>query len=218
MQNIPRIFLDHNLETGKVFPVDKDIIHYLRRVMRRNDCLVFNNGIEYTAVLSDADKMIIGEKTNHIDPSNNIILCFAPIKKMDELLNMVTQMGVGCLQPVITKRTVANHINWSRMQKIITEASEQSGRNSIPQLLEPIKFENLDLSDCIVADERAAHNANFSESGRVGNKILIGPEGGFAPEEFDKIDASEASKISLGKTVLRAEVAAVVAIAKVLNK
>lgn len=218
MQNIPRIFLNQNLETGKIFPVDKDIIHYLRRVMRRNDCLVFNNGAEYGAVLSDDDKMIIGEKTNHIDPSNNLTLCFAPIKKMDELLNMVTQMGVGQLQPVITKRTVANHINWSRMQKIIVEASEQSGRNSIPQLLEPIKFEDLDLSDCVVADERAAHDRVFVESIGAFNKILIGPEGGFAPEEFDKIDASEASKISLGKTILRAEVAAVVAIAKVLNK
>ena len=218
MQNIPRIFLNQNLETGKFFPVDKDIIHYLRRVMRRNDCLVFNNGVEYTAVLSDDDKMIIGDKTDHIDPSNNVTLCFAPIKKMDELLNMVTQMGVGCLQPVMTKRTVAKHINWSRMQKIITEASEQSGRNSVPQLLEPIKFENLDLSDCVVADERAAHDYGFVESIGACNKIFVGPEGGFAPEEFEKIDVSGAYKISLGKTILRAEVAAVVAIAKVLNK
>lgn len=219
MQNIPRIFLNYNLESGKSFPIDKDVVHYLRRVMRRNDCLVFNNGNEYTAVLSDDDKfVVIGKKTDHVDPSNDLILCFAPIKKMEDLLNMATQMGVGCLQPVITKRTVANHINWVRMQKIITEASEQSGRNSVPQILPPINFEDLDLKECIIADERAAHGINVNESQCSCKKILIGPEGGFAPEEFEKMDRMCVCKMSLGKTILRAEVAGVVAIAKVLNK
>jgi len=219
MQNIPRIFLNQDLTPGKSFPVDKDTVHYLRRVMRRNDCLVFNNGVEYGAVLSDDDKYItIGNKTEHTDPSNNLVLCFAPIKKIEDLLNMATQMGVGTLQPIITKRTVANHINWTRQQKIIIEASEQSGRNSVPQLLPPIKFEDFDLSNCIVADERAAHNKDFKESRISNSKILIGPEGGFAPEEFEKMDKAGVEKISLGKTVLRAEVAAIVAIAKVLDK
>lgn len=219
MQNIPRIFLNYNLESGKSFPIDKDVVHYLRRVMRRNDCLVFNNGDEYTAVLSDDDKfVVIGEKTNHIDPSNDLTLCFAPIKKIEDLLNMATQMGIGCLQPVITKRTVANHINWARMQKIVREAAEQSGRNSVPQILSPINFEDLDLKDCIVADERVAHGINVDESICSCKKILIGPEGGFAPEEFEKIDRLGVCKMSLGKTILRAEVAGVVAIAKVLNK
>jgi len=219
MQNIPRIFLNYNLESGKSFPIDKDVVHYLRRVMRRNDCLVFNNGDEYTAVLSDDDKfVVIGEKTNHIDPSNDLTLCFAPIKKIEDLLNMATQMGIGCLQPVITKRTVANHINWARMQKIVREAAEQSGRNSVPQILSPINFEDLDLKDCIVADERVAHGINVDESICSCKKIFIGPEGGFAPEEFEKIDRLGVCKMSLGKTILRAEVAGVVAIAKVLNK
>ena len=219
MQNIPRIFLNQNLESGKSFPVDKDVVHYLRRVMRRNDCLVFNNGDEYTATLSDNDKFIIlGKKTDHNDPSNNLTLCFAPIKKIEDLLNMATQMGVAVFLPVITARTVAHHINWTRMQKIITEASEQSNRNSVPKLLPPIKFEDFDLSDVIVADERAAHGVEITTGVNSYNKILIGPEGGFSPEEFETIDKSGAVKISLGKTILRAEVAAVVAIAKVLDK
>lgn len=219
MQNIPRIFLNYDLDVGKSFPADKDVVHYLSRVMRRRDCLVFNNGVEYNATLSDDDKfLMVGEKTNHIDPSNNLFFCFAPIKKTDDLLNMVTQMGVAVIQPVITARTVAGHINWERMKKIIVEASEQSGRNSVPQLLSPIKFDDLDLSDIVVADERAAHGAEVKDTEYLCNKILIGPEGGFSPEEFEKIDNSGAIKISLGKTILRAEVAAVVAVAKVLNK
>jgi len=219
MQNIPRIYLNEGLETGKKILVDKDIVHYLCRVMRRNDCLVFNNGDEYNAILSNDDKnIIIGEKTNRIDPSNDVVLYFAPIKKLDDLLNMATQMGVAVLQPVITERTVANHINWERMKKIIIEAAEQSNRNSIPELMMPIKFDDLDLDNLIVADERFAHGKESTEKIIKSNRIFVGPEGGFAPAEFAKMDGAGVCGISLGKTILRAEVAGVVAVAKVLNK
>ena len=219
MQNVPRIYLNENLESGKSFPIDKDVVHYLRRVMRRDNCLVFNKGIEYTAILSDDNKsIIIGEKTNRIDPSNDIVFYFAPIKKIDEMLNMVTQMGVAVLQPVITERTVANHINWVRQKKIIVEASEQSNRNSIPELREPVKFDDLDLNNLTVADERFAHELKLENKQIKTNRIFVGPEGGFSPKEFEKMDAAGVYGLSLGKTILRAEVAAVVAISKVLNK
>lgn len=219
MQNIPRIFINQNLKTGNIISVDKNVIHYLRHVMRRKDCLVFNNGDEYHAILSDNDNnMIIGDKTDYKDPSNDLILYFAPIKKLDEMLNMVTQLGVGVLQPVITERTVARHVNWERMQKIIIEASEQSGRNSIPKLLEPIKFKDVNFTDLIVADERAAHGKDIISDVKNHKKIFVGPEGGFSQQEFDIMDQSGAKGLSLGKTVLRAEVAAVVAVTKVINK
>ena len=219
MQNVPRIYLNENLETGKSFVVSRDIVHYLRRVMRRDDCLVFNNGDEYNAILSNDDKnIIIGEKTNRIDPSNDVVLYFAPIKKLDDLLNMATQMGVAVLQPVITERTVANHINWERMKKIIIEAAEQSNRNSVPKLLPPIKFDDLDLNNLNVADERFAHFLKKEEMKVKSNRIFVGPEGGFSKTEFEKMDNAGVCGISLGKTVLRAEVAAVVAVARVLNK
>ena len=219
MQNVPRIYLNENLETGKTFPIDKDVVHYLRRVMRRDDCLVFNGGAEYSATLSDDNKnIIVGKKTNRIDPGNDIIFYFAPIKKVDDMLNMVTQMGVDVLQPVITERTVANHINWARMNKIIVEAAEQSGRNSVPELKEPIKFDDLDLKNLIVADERFAHETKVANKIIKSNRIFVGPEGGFSPKEFEKMDAANVCGLSLGKTVLRAEVAAVVAVSKVLNQ
>ena len=83
MQNVPRIYLNEILEPGKTFPIDKDVVHYLRRVMRRNDCLVFNNGNEYFANLNSDDKtIVIGEKTNHIDPSNNINCSLHQLKKL----------------------------------------------------------------------------------------------------------------------------------------
>lgn len=219
MQNKPRIFINQDIKCGMTVAVDKNIAHYLRHVMRTSDCLVFNDGVEYNAVLSDNDKsLVIGDKTDHQDPSNDLIFYFAPIKKTDEMLNMVTQMGVAKLQPVITERTVAHHINWERMQKIIVEASEQSARNSIPTLLPPIKFADIDLNDLVVADERAGHGKEVSNKIESIKKIFVGPEGGFSPNEFEIMDKAGVHGLSLGKTILRAEVAAVVAISKALDK
>lgn len=219
MQNLPRLFINQNLSVGKIIDADKNIIHYLQHVMRRNECLVFNDGIEYNAVVSDDNKhLVVGEKTSHVDPSNNLTLCFVPIKKIDELVNMATQMGVGCLQPVITERCVANHVNWERVRRIIIEASEQSNRNSVPKLMEPIKFEDLDLKNLVVADERFAHGKETTNQNVVAERVLVGPEGGFSNAEFEKMDSAKVVGVSLGKTILRAEVAAVVAISKVLNK
>ena len=219
MQNLPRLFINQNLSVGKIIDADKNIIHYLQHVMRRNECLVFNDGIEYNAVVSDDNKhLVVGEKTSHVDPSNNLTLCFVPIKKIDELVNMATQMGVGCLQPVITERCVANHVNWERVRRIIIEASEQSNRNSVPKLMEPIKFEDLDLKNLVVADERFAHGKETTNQNVVAERVLVGPEGGFSNAEFEQMDSAKVVGLSLGKTILRAEVAAVVAISKVLNK
>lgn len=218
MKNIPRIFIEQNLQAGIKIPVEKDISHYLKHVMRRNDCLCFNNGNEFTATLSDDGKsLLVGDKTNHLDPSNEITLYFSPIKRLDDLLNMATQMGVKTLQPVITERTTAQHINWDRMKKIIIEAAEQSNRNSVPSLLPPKKFSEINLSEIVFADERAAYGKETANVPEDVKNILVGPEGGFSDAEFDKLDKAGAIGISLGQTILRAELAAAIAISKVLK-
>ena len=180
--------------------------------------MVFGRGDEYNARLSDDNKfLIIGTKTKHTDPSNNITLMFAPIKRTDDLLNMATQLGVAKFQPVITDRTTAHHVNWERMKKIVIEAAEQSNRNSVPEILSPIKFSNLDLSHVVFADERAAYGKKSDCEIKNITAILVGPEGGFSDAEFFALDAAGACGISLGATILRAELAAAIAISKILG-
>lgn len=216
MKNIPRIFVGADIIPGLQIPATREVAHYLGRVMRTRDCLVFGDGNEYIAQLSDDNNfLIIGDKTQHTDPSNNITLMFAPIKRTDDLLNMATQMGVARFQPVITERTTAHHINWERMKKIVVEASEQSNRNTVPEILGPIKFSSLDLSRVVFADERAAYGKKTYCDTENAASILIGPEGGFSDAEFVALDAAGACGISLGKTILRAELAAAIAIAKI---
>lgn len=216
MKNIPRIFVGPDIATGQSIPVTRDVAHYLVRVMRTCDCLAFGDGNEYAARLSDDNKfLIIGDKTKHTDPSNNITLMFAPIKRTDDLLNMATQMGVAKFQPVITDRTTAHHINWERMRKIVVEAAEQSNRNSVPEILPPIKFSDLDLSDVVFADERAAYGKQSDCAKKNIKSIMVGPEGGFSDNEFASLDVAGACGVSLGKTILRAELAAAIAVAKI---
>ncbi len=215
MKNIPRIFIGENAAVGGRVPVAPDVAHYLTRVMRRHDCLVFGSGREFMATLSDDGRFLnIGAQTSHSDPSGNVVLYFAPIKRVDDLINMATQMGVAAFVPVITERTTAHHINWVRMQKIATEAAEQSNRNSVPEIRPEIKFADLDLSGFVFADERAAYGAALPDTVNT-DKILVGPEGGFSDAEFAALDAAGAVGISLGKTILRAELAAAIALGRV---
>lgn len=217
MKNIPRIFVGDDVCVGATYDAPRDVAHYLSRVMRTNQFLAFGGGNEFNATLnSDGKTFLIGEKTPHNDPSGNITLYFAPIKRTDDLINMATQMGVARFQPVITARTVAGHINWGRMEKIAVESAEQSNRNSVPKILPPIKFSDLDLSGMVFADERAAYGRKMAQ-GVAADKIMVGPEGGFSDAEFAALDAGGACGISLGATILRAEVAAVVAISRVLQ-
>ncbi|MCQ2580720.1 MAG: 16S rRNA (uracil(1498)-N(3))-methyltransferase [Alphaproteobacteria bacterium] len=218
MKNIPRIFIGKNIIQNTNIVIDKSVVHYLSHVMRRNDCLVFGDGNEYVANLTPDQKYLaIGNQTPHTDPSNDITLYFAPIKKLDDMLNMATQMGIGRFVPVITERTVANHINWERMKKIVIEASEQSNRNSVPEIASPIKFADLPFSELVFADERAAYGADLPHEFIGVKNILIGPEGGFSNNEFDALDKNGARGMSLGKTILRAELAASIAISRVIK-
>ncbi|MDE6477935.1 MAG: 16S rRNA (uracil(1498)-N(3))-methyltransferase [Alphaproteobacteria bacterium] len=218
MKNIPRIFVDMNLESGIQIPASRDVAHYLGRVMRTDVCRVFNNGREFDAQISaDGKTLHIGAETNHRDPGNALIFCFAPIKRTDDMLNMVTQLGVAAFQPVITERTVAHHINWDRMHKIVVESAEQSNRNSVPLILPPIKFSELDMTGLVFADERAAYGRAIPALDMTPRAVLVGPEGGFSHNEFAALDAGGARGISLGATILRAEVAAVATVVRVMS-
>ena len=217
MKNIPRIFIDDDISSGDIRPAPREMSHYLTRVMRTDTFLAFGGGAEYNARMNpDGKSFTIGDQTSHADPSGKLTLYFAPIKRSDDLINMATQMGVARFVPVVTAQTVASHINWDRMHKIAVEASEQSNRNSVPEIMSPVRFADLDLSGMAFADERAAYGRVLPAKITT-DKILVGPEGGFSPDEFDALDAAGARGVALGKTILRAEVAALVAVSRVME-
>jgi len=216
MKNIPRIYIDEPLVTGKQIKLSANALHYLKKVMRTDKFLAFNGGQEYHANLS-----AVGHATGRPDPSNNLTLAFAPIRqaRLEEMLSMATQLGVAKLVPVVTERTNEHRTNWNRIKKIIIESSEQSGRNNVPELTPLQKFnEFIKAKNLFFADERLVHNDAPPTTTFKADIILIGPEGGFSDKEFAALDKVGATGISLGKTILRSETAAVVAVAKLIEQ
>ncbi|MDR0448938.1 MAG: 16S rRNA (uracil(1498)-N(3))-methyltransferase [Rickettsiales bacterium] len=218
-----RIYIEGDPAAGQKFKLAESQIHYLKNVMRLKTgdrFIVFGNGKEFIAEFPDA---IISE-TNRPDPANNATLAFCPIKpaRLEEMISMATQLGVARFQPVISKFTDIPKMNFDRFKKIAIEASEQSGRLSVPEFLPAQKLADFIplAQNLIYADERTA---KFPSCGGVREArgglftLLIGPEGGFAPEEFALLEKSGATGIGLGRTILRAETAAAAALSILLN-
>jgi 16S rRNA (uracil1498-N3)-methyltransferase len=146
-------------------------------------------------------------------------LLFAPIKKgpIDWLVEKATELGAARLQPVITQRTIVDRLNLDRLRANMIEASEQCDRTALPELAEPVKLPALlkawDADRILIfADETGG--LPLAQIARPGPAaILIGPEGGFTPDERAAIRATpSAIGASLGPRILRAETAAAAAI------
>ena len=141
-------------------------------------------------------------------------LYFAPIKKsrMDFLIEKAVELGVTSLHPVLTQRTENRKINDERLRAQIIEAAEQCERLTLPALHPMVKLENVigkkvPLYACI---ERAEGVALRSLDPAQNAAFLIGPEGGFTPDEIEMLNkASHVTALNLGENILRAETAAI---------
>ena len=161
---------------------------------------------------------------NHKKSENDLWLAFSPIKKnpLDMMIQKTTELGVQKFIPILSERTVVREINSQRIKKIIVEASEQSNRISVPEIknLEPLKnflnkFPNEgSLIFCdINSDKRDLKNI-LSKKKQGPVCILIGPEGDFSEKERQLIiEKKEIFSLSLANNILRAETAAITAVA-----
>lgn len=160
------------------------------------------------------------------------VLLFAPIKRTQTelLVQKATELGVAKLQPVITARTNRESLRLDRLEAIAKEAAEQCERLTIPHLHEPAPLAEAiqEVTAYLFCDEagnqpsepwggeegRAPLAASFLPATEMPPEaLLIGPEGGFTPEERERIRGdARATPISLGPRILRAETAAIVAL------
>jgi 16S rRNA (uracil1498-N3)-methyltransferase len=147
-------------------------------------------------------------------------LAFAPVKRSqtDWLVEKATELGAARLLPVITQRTIAERVKLERLEAIAIEASEQCGRTLLPGVGEPVSLKRL------LAEHDRARRLYFADEGggdpaaqafEAGPAlILTGPEGGFTDDERALVRAApNAIAISLGPRILRAETAALAALA-----
>jgi 16S rRNA (uracil1498-N3)-methyltransferase len=153
------------------------------------------------------------------EPAGDIILCQALLRqdRFEWVLQKGTELGVTHFQPMLTQRTVRREVGaalWQRWQRIVREAAEQSGRTRLPALAAPLSF------DAVLATGRGAMVlptpgaaqtvAVLPGMVRWPVTLVIGPEGGFAPDEIARAQQRGIEPIGLGPRILRAETAAVV--------
>lgn len=227
-----RLFVDAPLGEGARVVIEEGQAHYLLHVMRAKvgERLNLFNGRdgEWTArIVETAKRTCTVECTAPLAPQTEVPdlwLIFAPIKKTpaDYLTQKATELGVRVLQPVMTRRTIVTRVNTERMRANAVEAAEQSGRVTVPEVREPLAFDKL-LSNwpwgrrILFCDEggEARSIADALQDAPAGPwAIFIGPEGGFDPAERATLrDHAEVTAVSLGTRILRADTAALAALA-----
>ena len=230
----PRVYLDAPLAAGLAVSFDRGQANYLLNVLRLKDgdtVLLFNGRDgEWQARLAGTGKRaltgVVGERLRGQPRPPNLHFLFAPLKhaRLDYLVQKAVEMGASRLQPVITRHTQVARVNLDRMRANVTEAAQQCGIMSVPEVADPAAF-NVAIGeadrllvfcdeDAEVKDPVAALAAAVRDG--VPLAVLIGPEGGFAVEEREALfRRPNVVRIALGPRILRADTAAVAALALV---
>lgn len=228
-----RLFVDPSLTSGGTLELAGGQAHYLRTVMRAekgDEILVFNGRDgEWRAAIIGLRKasasLEIVARTRAQTTGPDLWLAFAPVKRgpLELIAGKACELGVSALIPVITARTNAGRVKVARLQTIATEAAEQCGRLDVPEVRAPV-----DLTE-FVADWPAGRILMVCDETGGGTPIaealagadpaapwavLVGPEGGFEKSELEAIaKLHEVKRVGLGPRILRAETAAIAALA-----
>ena len=231
--NACRLFIEAPLAEGADIAPQDAALNYLLNVLRLREAskiLVFNGRDgEFAARLHmvgrRSARLRIEDQTRTQTPRADLDYCFAPLKqgRLDYMAQKATEMGAGRLTPVITNRTQVRRIGHERLVANVIEAAEQCGVLRLPEVAEPEKLDNVmagwNPSRTLVFCDEAATIANPIEAlTGIGAPlaVLIGPEGGFDPAERELLLRQPFTRtISLGPRIMRADTAAVAALALV---
>jgi len=231
---LPRLFVKSPLQASAEIALIPEQAHYLGNVLRLklgDQVLLFNgaDGEWCTRLTALGKKKAVATAEHQTRPQEegpDLHYLFAPIKRarLDYMAQKATEMGVSVLQPVITRRTVAERVNIDRLHANAVEAAEQCGILRVPDVRAPQKLEGLlkqwDHDRLLIFADEAAPTASPLEALAAQSTrplaVLIGPEGGFEPEErAHLLQQAYVIPLSLGPRVMRADTAAVACLALV---
>ncbi|MCZ2203299.1 16S rRNA (uracil(1498)-N(3))-methyltransferase [Bartonella sp. A05] len=229
---LQRLFIRQPLALNEEIVLEGSQVSYLVHVLRMKEgaeILLFNGQDgEWLAKLISIQKKIVVmqiiQQERLQTGSSGLIYCFAPLKhaRLDYMIQKAVEMGISVLQPVITHHTQVTRINVARVEANIIEAAEQCGILSLPECKVAISLKTLlahwdetcSLFFCDESHETYNSLSLLKKHGTTPLGVLIGPEGGFSEEEriFLKKHPFVIS-MSLGSRILRADTAAVAALA-----
>jgi 16S rRNA (uracil1498-N3)-methyltransferase len=232
---LQRLHVEPDLAAGASLTLGKEQSLYLAAVLRKrvgDDVVLFNgrDGAWLARLSGDAKKAVTLEIVEQVapqTPKSDLWYGFAPLKseRLDYVIQKATEMGVGTIQPVLTRFTQVNRLKHERMLANAIEAAEQCEVLNVPAIAPETTLERL-IADwqalhgeraLILADEGAASASPLDAVGALAQRpvgLLIGPEGGFSDEERALLIAQPfVVPVSLGPRILRADTAAVAALA-----
>lgn len=228
--SIPRLHLDETLREGVELEAAPGQAHHLGTVLRRavGDAVrVFNaRDGEHEASIAflrkDRARFAVGRRRREPAPEPALRLLVGALKRdpMDWLVEKATELGATHIQPVLTRRTIADRANAARLSAIARGAAEQCERLSVPEVAEALPLHRVldawDSVPLVVAMERSAapplRDAVTGLSSPLA--LLVGPEGGFEGAELDDLRRRAfVVPAALGPRILRAETAAVAGLA-----
>ena len=221
MSNI-RLFFRDTLSLNLVSNLDKSQSRYISKVMRINtgqSFSLFNQSGEWEANVDNINKGIVEfsivKKLRSLNSEKEVWLAFTPIKLnyLNTMIQKATELGVTRFIPILTERTVVRKLNENRINKIITEASEQSNRLKVPKLE---KLTNLDSflksnqNTNIIFGDLNTDNKKLDIKNKNPLCILIGPEGDFSIKERENIlKLKNIIPLKISDNILRSETAAI---------
>jgi 16S rRNA (uracil1498-N3)-methyltransferase len=233
-----RLYVEAPLAAGAAVRLDRAPTNYLVNVLRQKSgdpVLLFNGRDgEWRASLAEVARkgavLAVVEQTRPQTAPGDLHYLFAPLKhaRLDYMVQKAVEMGVRALQPVITRHSQAGRINLERMRSNAIEAAEQCGILTLSEVQPPVDFAGMIAGrdsgrllvfcdeDAEVKDPIAALAAARTAHGDMPVDVLIGPEGGFAEDERAALlKLPGVVRLALGPRILRADTAAVAALALV---
>lgn len=223
-----RFIGDFQLNKPSLKVRDEELANQIRNVLklRKEELVILGDGQSNEArariveIGRDFIEFEILERYRNENELDRSVILYCSILKKENfelVVQKATEVGVREIVPIISARTVKLDIRRDRLEKIIKEAAEQSGRGIIPALRDPIDFEQAIKG---AGDNKA--NLFFDSSGKLTEnfkfnlensplRVWIGPEGGWTHEEIQSAEKEGFEVVSIGKTTLRAETAAIIA-------
>ena len=228
----PRLFVDGDLREGAELALGREQANYVQNVMRLPtgaDLLVFNGRDgEWRARLEGAKRkalLRVGARTRAQTAPGDLAYAFAPLKhaRLDYMVQKAVEMGAASLTPVMTQHTQVLRVNLERMRANVIEAAEQCGILAVPHVEQPLALDRwlaelAPIRVLVFCDEEAeiADPLAALRSAPGPFALLVGPEGGFSEAERSSLLARDNTiRLSLGPRILRADTAAVAALALV---
>ncbi|PZR32468.1 16S rRNA (uracil(1498)-N(3))-methyltransferase [Caulobacter segnis] len=222
-----RLFVPNDLSAGAGVVPTVDQSRYLTSVMRLSvgdEVLLFNGRDgEWRASIVEATKrgcLLKAEEQSrpmHVGPDLDLIIAMVKRGRVETIVEKAAELGARRVRLTITRRTNVDFVKLGRLDAIAMEAAEQTGRLDVPEILDPEKLDKIldgwDPTRRLVfcdegGDAKPAIEALAGASAPAA--ILIGPEGGFAPEERERLRGlSFVTPVSLGPRILRADTAAI---------